>query len=247
MFLNESVAIVTGGGRGIGRSIALELARQGVQVVVNYSGSEEKARETIEMISSLGGKGIALQADVSQGDQVETLIRQTIEHFGKIDYLVNNAGITRDNLLMRMKEEDWDSVIETNLKGVFLCTKAVSKYMIKQRSGAIVNISSVVGIAGNGGQANYAAAKAGIIGFTKSMAKELASRKIRVNVIAPGYISTDMTERLGEEVRERIAEHIPLGFLGKPEHVAQAVAFLLSSKAEYITGQVLCVDGGMTM
>lgn len=247
MMLNESVAIVTGSARGLGRAIALALAEAGAKLVVNYAGSAEKAEETVQMIRKAGGEALAVQADVSQATDVDKLVRMTMEHYGKIDILVNNAGITRDTLLLRMKEADWDAVMNTNLKGVFLCTKAVSKGMLKQRSGAIVNISSVVGISGNAGQANYAAAKAGVIGFTKSMAKELAPRGIRVNAVAPGYISTDMTEILPEEVKSQILENTPLGRVGKPEDVAKAVLFLVSSEASYITGQTLCVDGGMQM
>ncbi|WP_407307618.1 3-oxoacyl-[acyl-carrier-protein] reductase [Desulfosporosinus sp. SB140] len=247
MVLNESVAIVTGGGRGIGRAIALELAAAGVKVVVNYAGRSEKAEETVSLIRDAGGESIAVQADVSQAAEVDRLVQTALEHFGKIDILVNNAGITRDGLLLRMKEADWDAVLSTNLKGVFLCTKAVSKGMLKQRSGVIVNISSVVGLSGNAGQANYAAAKAGIIGFSKSTAKELASRGIRVNVVAPGYICTDMTETLAEGVQNEISQRIPLGRLGKPEDVAKVVRFLVSPESAYITGQTLCVDGGMEM
>jgi 3-oxoacyl-[acyl-carrier protein] reductase len=247
MVLNESVAIVTGGGRGIGRAIALELAAAGIKVVVNYAGRSEKAEETVSLIRQSGGESIAVQADVSQAAEVDRLIQTTLEHFGKVDILINNAGITRDGLLLRMKEADWDAVLATNLKGVFLCTKAVSKGMLKQRSGVIVNISSVVGISGNAGQANYAAAKAGIIGLSKSTAKEFASRGIRVNVVAPGYICTDMTETLPEGVQNEILQGIPLGRLGKPEDIAKVVRFLVSPEAAYITGQTLCVDGGMEM
>ncbi|EHL06247.1 3-oxoacyl-[acyl-carrier-protein] reductase [Desulfitobacterium hafniense DP7] len=247
MLLNNSVAIVTGGSRGIGRAIALELARAGAKVVVNYAGHGEKAEETLSLIQEAGGEALAVQADVSQVEDVERLIQTTLKTYGKIDILVNNAGITRDTLLLRMKETDWDAVLDTNLKGVFLCTKAVSKSMMKQRSGAIINISSVVGITGNAGQANYAAAKAGIIGFTKSIAKELGSRGIRVNAVAPGYISTDMTESLGEEVREQVMTQIPLGRMGQPEDIAKTVVFLASPAASYITGQTLAVDGGMAM
>jgi len=247
MMLKDSVAIVTGSGRGIGRAIALELAAAGVKVVVNYAGRSDKAEETLELIRGAGGEGVVVQADVSQQADVDRLVRTTIEHFGKIDILVNNAGITRDTLLLRMKEADWDAVMATNLKGVFLCTKAVSKGMLKQRSGVIVNISSVVGLSGNAGQANYAAAKAGIIGFTKSVAKEFASRGIRVNAVAPGYISTDMTETLAEGAQSEILRAIPLGRIGNPEDVAKVVRFLVSPEASYITGQTLSVDGGMEM
>jgi len=245
MVLNDRVAIVTGSGRGIGRAIALELSAAGAKVVVNYAGRVDKAEETVQLIREAGGECIAIQADVSQTADVDRLIKTTLDHFGKIDILVNNAGITRDSLLLRMKETDWDAVLATNLKGVFLCTKAVSKGMLKQRSGVIVNISSVVGLSGNAGQANYAAAKAGIIGFSKSIAKEFASRGIRVNAVAPGYISTDMTEILAEGMQTEVLRAIPLGRLGEPEDVAKVVRFLVSPEASYITGQTLCVDGGM--
>lgn len=247
MFLNESVAIVTGAARGLGRAIALELAAAGAKVVVNYAGSHEKAQEIVQMIAAAGGEAIAVQADVSQAEDVERLLKATLDKYGKVDILVNNAGIARDNLLLRMKEGDWDAVLATNLKGVFLCTKAVSKGMLKQRSGVIINISSVVGLSGNAGQANYAAAKAGVIGFSKSMAKELASRGIRVNAVAPGYISTDMTAILPETAKTEILAKIPLGHVGEPQDVAKAVLFLVSPAASYITGQTLCVDGGMEM
>ena len=247
MVLNDCVAIVTGSGRGIGRSIALELASAGAKVVVNYAGRSDKAEETVELIRQAGGESLAVQADVSQEADVKRLIQTTLDHYGKIDILVNNAGITRDTLLLRMKETEWDAVLDTNLKGVFLCTKAVSKGMLKQRSGVVVNISSVVGLSGNAGQANYAAAKAGVIGFSKSVAKEFASRGVRVNVVAPGYISTDMTETLPEGVRNEILSGIPLGRIGRPEDVAKVVRFLVSPEASYITGQTVCVDGGMEM
>lgn len=247
MMLKDSVAIVTGSGRGIGRAIALELAAAGVKVAVNYAGRSDKAEETVELIRIAGGEAFAVQADVSQQADVERLVKTTLEHFGKIDILVNNAGITRDTLLLRMKEADWDEVIATNLKGVFLCTKAVSKGMLKQRSGVIVNISSVVGLSGNAGQANYAAAKAGIIGFTKSVAREFASRGIRVNAVAPGYIFTDMTGTLPEGTQNDILRGIPLGRIGRPEDVAKVVRFLVSPEASYMTGQTLSVDGGMEM
>lgn len=247
MILNDSVAIVTGGARGIGRAIALELARAGAKVVVNYAGRADKAEETVQLIREAGSDALAVQADVSQAAEVERVLKTATEAFGKVDILVNNAGITRDNLILRMKEADWDAVLDTNLKGMFLCTKAVSKGMLKQRSGVIINISSVVGLSGNAGQANYAAAKAGVLGFTKSMAKELAPRGIRVNAVAPGYIMTDMTETLAEEVKNQILGGIPLSRIGNPEEVAQAVLFLASPAASYITGQTLCVDGGMVM
>ncbi|MDR3540857.1 MAG: 3-oxoacyl-[acyl-carrier-protein] reductase [Desulfosporosinus sp.] len=245
MMLNDSVAIVTGSGRGIGRAIALELAAAGAKVVVNYAGRSDKAEETAKLIREAGGESLTVQADVSRADDVDRLIQTTLDHYGKIDILVNNAGITRDSLLLRMKEADWDAVLATNLKGVFLCTKAVSKGMLKQRSGVIVNISSVVGLSGNAGQANYAAAKAGVVGFSKSVAKEFAPRGIRVNVVAPGYIITDMTETLPEGVQSDILRAIPLGRLGRPEDIAKMVRFLVSSEAAYITGQTFSVDGGM--
>lgn len=247
MLLNDNVAIVTGAARGIGRAIALELANAGAKVVINYAGRADKAEEVVRQIQEAGGEALAIQADVSQIEQVDKLVQTAIERFGKVDILVNNAGIARDNLLLRMKETDWDAVLNTNLKGMFLCTKAVSKGMLKKRFGAIVNITSVVGISGNAGQANYAAAKAGVIGFTKSVAKELAPRGIRVNAVAPGYIFTDMTETLAEEVKDEIKRGIPLGRIGLPEDVAKVVLFLVSPAASYMTGQTLCVDGGMIM
>jgi len=247
MMLDKSVALVTGAARGLGRAIALELAAAGAKVAVNYAGRVEKAEEVVRLIRERGGEAVALQADVSNAEDVDRLVKATLEHFGKIDILVNNAGIARDTLLLRMKESDWDAVLDTNLKGVFLCTKAVSKGMLKQRGGVIVNISSVVGLTGNAGQANYAAAKAGVIGFTKAMAKELAPRGIRVNAVAPGYISTDMTEILPDEVKNQLLNAVPLGRAGVPADVAQTVLFLASPAAAYITGQVVCVDGGMTM
>ncbi|MDD2233447.1 MAG: 3-oxoacyl-[acyl-carrier-protein] reductase [Desulfitobacteriaceae bacterium] len=247
MMLNGNVAVVTGAARGIGRAIVLELAAAGAAVVINDVGNQEKAEETVNRISASGGKAMFIQADVTQASDVDRLVGTTIENYGKIDILVNNAGITRDNLLLRMKEADWDTVLNVNLKSVFLCTKAVSRGMLKQRSGAIVNIASVVGIFGNPSQANYAASKAGIIGFTKSMAKELASRGIRVNAVAPGYISTDMTASLPEDVKQEFIKGIPLGHMGTAEEVAKAVLFLVSPAASYITGQTLAVDGGIAV
>src|SRR5690554_2202453 len=247
MLLNNSEAIVTGGSRGIGRGICLELARAGAKVVVNYAGHGEKADETVRLIQEFGGDAIAVQGDVSKKEDVERLISTTIETYGQIDSLVNNAGITRDTLLLRMKKSDWDAVLDTNLKGVFLCTKEVAKPMMKQRKGVIINISSVVGLTGNAGQANYASAKAGVIGFTKSIAKKLASRGIRVNAVAPGYIATDMTESLGDVVKEQVLGHIPLGRMGTPEDIAKTVLFLASPAASYITGQTISVDGGMAI
>lgn len=243
--LKEKVAIVTGGSRGIGRSIALALATEGAKVTVNYARSREAADKVVAEIGEAGGEAIAVQGDVSQQEQVENLIKETKEKFGRIDVLVNNAGITRDTLLLRMKPEDWQAVIDLNLTGVFLCTKAVSKLMLKQRSGRIINIASVSGQMGNPGQANYSAAKAGVIGFTKTIAKEMASRGVTVNAVAPGFIETDMTHDLQAE---EILKYIPLGRYGQPEEIAGMVRFLAAdSAAAYITGQVFNVDGGMVM
>lgn len=247
MLLDNQVALVTGASRGIGRSVAIELAKAGAKVVVNYAGNSAAAQETIDAIKAVGGEAIAVQADVSQAEAVEALVKQTLDTFGRIDILVNNAGITRDNLLLRMKEDDWDAVMNTNLKGIFHCTKQVSRVMIKQKSGKIINMTSVVGVMGNAGQSNYAAAKAGVIGFTKSMAKELAPRGITVNAVAPGFITTDMTSVLSDQVKSEMANSIPLGRMGNPEDVAAAVVFLASKSAGYITGQTLHVDGGMVM
>jgi 3-oxoacyl-[acyl-carrier protein] reductase len=247
MHLDGNVAIITGASRGIGRSVAIELAKLGAKVVINYAGNEAAAEEVKNIIVAAGGQGIVVKADVGDVEAVDAMVKETINTFGKIDILVNNAGITRDNLLMRMKEEDWDAVMNINLKGVFVCTKAVSRIMMKQKAGKIINMTSVVGLMGNAGQANYAAAKAGVIGFTKSMAKELASRGITVNAIAPGFISTDMTAVLSDQVKTELTEKIPAGRLGSPEDVAAAVTFLASDSANYITGQTLNVDGGMLM
>lgn len=240
-------AIVTGASRGIGRAIALLLGEQGAKVAVNYSGSKERAEEVVQLIEQAGGEAFAIQANVSNADDVKEMVDQTLEKFGSIDFLINNAGITRDNLLMRMKDDEWDDVIDINLKGVFLCTKAVTRQMMRQRAGRIVNLASVVGIAGNPGQANYVAAKAGVIGLTKTSAKELASRNITVNAVAPGFIATDMTDVLGDDLKTQLLTSIPLGKLGKPEDIAHAVAFFLSDEAAYITGQTINVDGGMVM
>lgn len=247
MLLAEKTALVTGASRGIGRATALELAKAGAKVAVNFAGNRVAAEEVVSLIEAAGGQAMLVQADVGNAVDVETMLKAVVERFGKIDILVNNAGITRDNLIMRMKEEDWDAVIHTNLKGIFNCTKAVSKLMMKQRYGRIINMASVVGVMGNAGQANYAAAKAGVIGFTKSMAKELASRNITVNAVAPGYISTDMTAALPEQAKAELQAQIPLQRLGTPEDVAAAVLFLVSPGADYITGQTLHVDGGMVM
>lgn len=240
-------ALVTGASRGIGRSIALELAKQGASVAVNYSGSEDRAQSVVEEIEALGQKAFKIQADVSNEKSVKEMITSVVDTFGSIDILVNNAGITKDNLLMRMKEDEFDQVINTNLKGVFLCTKAATRPMMKQRSGKIINVASIVGVSGNPGQANYVAAKAGVIGMTKSVAKELASRNILVNAVAPGFISTDMTDALSDEQRTSMLELVPLGKLGTPENVATVVRFLASDDAEYITGQTIHIDGGMVM
>ncbi|PAQ15850.1 3-oxoacyl-[acyl-carrier-protein] reductase [Bacillus sp. FJAT-42315] len=240
-------ALVTGASRGIGREIALELARQGADVVVNYSGSEAKANEVVEEIKALGRQAVAVQCNVSNAESVQEMVNETLETFGKIDILINNAGITRDNLLMRMKEQEWDDVIDINLKGVFLCTKAVTRPMMKQRSGRIVNIASIVGVSGNAGQANYVAAKAGVIGLTKTTAKELASRGITVNAIAPGFITTDMTDALPEEAKQAMLSQIPLARFGEPADIAKTVVFLASEDSKYMTGQTLQIDGGMVM
>ncbi|CAM3354262.1 3-oxoacyl-[acyl-carrier-protein] reductase [Marinicrinis lubricantis] len=245
--LQNQVALVTGASRGIGRAIALELASSGADVAVNYAGSEQAAQEVVEQIEAMGRKAIKIKANVANAAEVDEMVQTVLQHFGKLDILVNNAGITRDNLIMRMKEEDFDAVIDTNLKGVFHCIKAVSRPMMKQRSGKIINISSVVGVLGNAGQANYVAAKAGVIGLTKTCAKEFASRNITVNAIAPGFISTDMTEQLSDAQKETLIPQIPLGRIGRPEHIAKAVRFLASPDADYMTGQTLHVDGGMVM
>ncbi|MGE8034188.1 beta-ketoacyl-ACP reductase [Lysinibacillus sp. KCTC 33748] len=245
--LEGKVAVVTGASRGIGRAIALKLANEGAKVVVNYSGSQAKAEEVVAMIQENGGEAIAVQASVSKTEEVTALMDATVKTFGSLDILVNNAGITRDNLLMRMKEDEWDDVLDTNLKGVFLCTKAVTRQMMKQRAGRIINISSIVGVAGNAGQANYVAAKAGVIGLTKTTAKELASRNILVNALAPGFIETEMTDQLPEDIKQGMLTQIPLAKLGQPEDIAKAVAFLASDDANYMTGQTLHIDGGMVM
>ena len=247
MQLDSKVAFVTGASRGIGKAIALTLAEAGADVAINYAGNVASAEAVAEEIRAMGRKAVLIQGDVSQTEVAAAMLDQVVAEFGRCDILVNNAGITRDGLLMRMKEEDWDAVLNTNLKGVYNCTKAAIKYMMKQKSGKIVNISSVVGVMGNAGQANYAAAKAGCIGFTKSVAKEVASRGITVNAVAPGFIATDMTSVLPEKVLEEMTSGIPLKRAGQPIDVAKAVLFLVSDDAAYITGQTLHVDGGMVM
>lgn len=245
--LNNKSVLVTGASRGIGRAIALYFAKNGARVAVNYSGSEARANEVVEEIKANGGTAFAIKADISSSEDVTNMVKSVINEFGSLDVLVNNAGITRDNLLMRMKEEDWDAVINTNLKGVFLTTKAVTRQMMKQRQGRIINIASIVGVSGNPGQANYVAAKAGVIGLTKTAAKELSSRGITVNAIAPGFIETDMTGKLEEGIKEDMLRNIPLARFGQPEDIAAAAAFLASDASSYITGQTIHVDGGMVM
>lgn len=247
MLLKGKNALVTGSSRGIGRAIALELGRLGANVAVNYAGNEAKAQEVVDELEKKGVQAIKIQADVTDEDAVKKMVKEVIQTFGSLEILVNNAGITRDNLLMRMKEEEFDEVINTNLKGAFLCTKAVVRQMMRQKYGRIINIASIVGISGNPGQANYVAAKAGLIGLTKSNAKELASRNILVNAVAPGFITTDMTDELTDEQKEAIFRLIPLERFGEPEDVANVVGFLASDKAKYITGQTIHVDGGMVM
>ncbi len=246
MDLKGKVAIVTGGAQGIGKSIATQLALAGANVVI-ADVMEEVAKSTAQEISQKGSEAISIGADVSSLSSVEEMVKKTLDKFGRIDILVNNAGITRDALVMRMKEEDWDLVLDINLKGAFNCIKTVSPIMMKQRSGKIVNIASIVGIIGNAGQSNYSASKGGLIALTKTCARELASRRINVNAVAPGFIQTSMTERLSEEVKEKLSSQIPFGEIGKPEDVASAVLFLVSEKASYITGEVIKVDGGMAM
>lgn len=247
MNLEGKSALVTGASRGIGREIALELARLGANVAVNFAGSEAKANEVVAEIQAMGRKSFAIQCNVANAEEVNQMFKSTVAQFDKLDILVNNAGITKDNLLMRMKESEWDDVLNINLKGVFLCTKAVTRQMMKQRSGRIINIASIVGVSGNPGQANYVAAKAGVIGLTKTAAKELASRNITVNAVAPGFISTDMTDKLPEEVKQEMLKMIPLARFGEPRDIANVVAFLASNESSYMTGQTLHIDGGMVM
>ena len=243
----KRVALVTGGSRGIGRATALRLAEDGHDVAVNYASSSEAAAEVVSSIENMGGKAVAVQADVSQSEQVEALFEQVAETLGPVGILVNNAGITRDNLLLRMSEEDFNSVLDTNLKSAFLCTKNALKGMLRARWGRIISIASVAGSSGNPGQANDAASKAGMIAFSKSISKEVGSRGITANVVAPGFIETDMTEDLGESVKEAASSSISLGRFGRPEEIASAISFLASEESSYITGQVLAVDGGITL
>ncbi|HII3025628.1 TPA: 3-oxoacyl-[acyl-carrier-protein] reductase [Staphylococcus aureus] len=240
-------ALVTGASRGIGRSIALQLAEEGYNVAVNYAGSKEKAEAVVEEIKAKGVDSFAIKANVADADEVKAMIKEVVSQFGSLDVLVNNAGITRDNLLMRMKEQEWDDVIDTNLKGVFNCIQKATPQMLRQRSGAIINLSSVVGAVGNPGQANYVATKAGVIGLTKSAARELASRGITVNAVAPGFIVSDMTDALSDELKEQMLTQIPLARFGQDTDIANTVAFLASDKAKYITGQTIHVNGGMYM
>ncbi len=247
MNLIGKVALVTGASRGIGQATAIGLAKAGADIVVNFIGNEAVAQETVEAIEALGRKAIKIKADVGNAEDVQAMVDEAVAAFGHIDILVNNAGITRDGLLIRMKDSDWDDVLNINLKGVYLVTKAVAKLMVKQRAGRIINMTSVSGVTGNVGQANYAAAKAGVIGFTKTCAKELAARGITVNAVAPGFIETAMTDVLPEKIKEGIAATVPFGRMGQPEEIASVVTFLASDFASYITGQVLNVDGGMVM
>lgn len=247
MNFEGKTVIVTGGSRGIGRAIALDFAKSGANVVVNYNRNAEKAEEVVKEIEAIGPKGLAVQCNVSNQEDVDGLLKATVDTFGTVDFLINNAGITKDTLILRMKENDWDAVVDTNLKGTFMTTKVIGKYMLKKKSGRIVNITSVVGLMGNAGQSNYAASKAGVVGFTKSIAKEFASRGLTVNAVAPGFIESDMTDVLSDDVKEMYSKAIPLGKMGKPEDVANAVKFLCSDMSKYITGQVIQVDGGMLM
>ncbi len=245
--LKDKIAVVTGASRGLGKEIAIEMAKNGATVVVNYNGSKEKAEEVKAIIEENGGKAITYRCNISEFEECEQFIKDVVDEFGRIDILVNNAGITKDGLLMRMSEADYDQVLNTNLKGTFNCMRFATKIMMKQRIGRIINMSSVSGVLGNAGQTNYSASKAGVIGLTKSAARELASRNITVNAIAPGFISTEMTDALSDSVKETVVKQIPLGSFGEPEDVANMTVFLASDKAKYITGQVIHVDGGMAI
>ena len=247
MNFSGKTAVVTGGSRGIGRAVCLELAKGGANVVLCYAGNEIAANDTVAACEALGAKALAIRCNVADAGEVKALVDTAVKTFGRVDILVNNAGVTRDNLIMRLTEEDYDKVLNTNLKGAFLCCKAASRLMMRQRYGRIVNLSSVVGLRGNAGQTAYAASKAGVIGLTKSLAKELASRGVTANAVAPGYIATDMTAALPEAARADMVQQIPAARPGQPQEVARAVAFLADEQSSYITGQVLCVDGGMAM
>ena len=247
MLLENKIAVVTGAGRGIGRGIALALAREGAMVVVNYNGSKDRAEEVVRTIEEAGGKATAIQCNISDFEAAKEFFANVVKEYGKIDILVNNAGITKDNLIMKMSEEEFQSVIQTNLAGTFHGVKFVTRPMMKQRQGRIINIASVSGVIGNMGQANYSASKAGVIGLTKAAAKELASRNITVNAVAPGFVATEMTDVLSDSVKEAAVATIPLGHFGEVEDIAETVVFLASDKAKYITGQVICVDGGIAM
>ena len=247
MSLQGKCALVTGGSRGIGRAVCLELARQGARVAVNYAGNAAAAEETVKACQDLGAEAFAIQADVADAAACDAMVKEVLARFGRVDILVNNAGVTRDGLMLTMKESDWDTVLDTNLKGAFQCMKAVYRPMMKQKYGRVVNLSSIVGVRGNAGQANYAASKAGLIGLTKSMAQELAARNVTVNAVAPGFIDPEMTAALPEKAREAMLASIPMGRLGQAEDVARAVAFFAGDESAYVTGQVLCVDGGMAV
>lgn len=244
--LTEKIALVTGASRGIGKAIAMELAERGATVIVNYSGSEEKAQQTVSEIKKNGGEAVAVKCDVADFAACEKLAKDVIGRYGRLDILVNNAGITRDGLIMKMSEQDFDSVMDTNLKGTYNMIRHFSRWFLKQKSGSIINIASVSGVIGNAGQANYSASKAGVIGLTKAVARELSGRGIRINAVAPGFIDTDMTRQMSEDAKKGIEAIIPMGHMGKPEDVARLVGFL-ADEAEYITGQVICVDGGMAI
>ena len=243
----KRAAVVTGGSRGIGRAVCVALAKQGCNVVVNYCHGEAAAAETAALCKELGVEAVTVQADVSTAEGCKKLLEEAVNAFGRVDVLVNNAGVTRDNLILRMSEEDFDTVLDANLKGAFLCCKEAARRMVRQRSGRIINLSSVVALRGNAGQANYCASKAGLIGLTKSLARELASRNVTVNAVAPGFIATDMTAVLPEAVQAEMVKGVPLGRVGRTEDVANAVAFFAAEQSSYLTGQVLCVDGGMAM